>query len=394
MDSSIFLRQDAVVKRGRSRMKTKNLLAATALTVLLAGCSSDDKATPKQATTKEAETTVEEQVVTDQIGREVTLPKEIDSVVVGGILPYYSTWYVATNSTKEIVGMHPNSYNAAENSILAKISPDILRADTSFVKNGEVNIEELMKINPQVYIEHANDEATIDKVTEAGIPVVGIQAIDAAAAEPLATFNSWLELTSQMTGTVDRANRFLAEGKKVQAQLDEKLKPLAEKDKPRAMVLFMHDDKTITITGRNFFGNQWLNATGAVDVAEKDIQGKKEVNLEQIYAWNPDIIYITNFTQTQPQDLLEGKVEGQDWSQIKAVQDGKVYKIPLGIYRWSPPNGDAPLMLKWMAQQNHPQLFDYKMEDEIITYYKDFYEYDLAADDVQDILHPSSAAAK
>lgn len=197
-----------------------------------------------------------------------------------------------------------------------------------------------------------------------------------------------------MTGTVDRANRFLAEGKKVQAQLDEKLKPLAEKDKPRAMVLFMHDDKTITVTGRNFFGNQWLNATGAVDVAEKDIQGKKEVNLEQIYAWNPDIIYITNFTQTQPQDLLEGKVEGQDWSQIKAVQDGKVYKIPLGIYRWSPPNGDAPLMLKWMAQQNHPQLFDYKMEDEITTYYKDFYEYDLAADDVQDILHPSSAAAK
>lgn len=379
-------------------MKKYGILATLALTALLAACGGKEEGTstekPAEAPATGVQIKVEEKIVTDQLGREVTVPGEVDRIVTGGILPYFSTWYVATNSTKEIVGMHPNSYNAAKNSILAKISPTVLKAETSFIQNGEVNVEELMKVNPQLYVEISTDEAAINKISEAGIPVVAVKAIDAAAAEPLATFNSWLELTSQITGTTERVNRFLDEGKKVQAQLDEKLENLAIEEKPRAMILHMHNDKSITIGGKNFFGNQWLNATGAIDVAENDIQGRKEVNMEQIYAWNPDIIYITNFTETQPADLLENKVNGQDWSRVKAVQDGNVHKIPLGIYRWFPPSGDAPLMLKWMAQKNHPELFDYKIEDEIKAYYKDFYEFDVTDEEIQDILNPSSDAAK
>lgn len=379
-------------------MKKYSYLATFALTAMLVACGNQDEASVSKSSAEssksEVQTTAEEKVVTDQLGREVTVPGNIERVVTGGILPYFSTWYVATNSTKEIVGMHPNSYNAAKNSILAKISPDVLKAETSFVQNGEVNVEELMKINPQLYVEISTNEDSINKITEAGIPVVAVKAIDAAAAEPLATFNSWLTLTSQMTGTTERADRFLDEGKKVQSELDAKLKDVAVQDKPRAMMLFMHNDKSITVGGKNFFGNQWINATGAIDVAENDVQGKKEVNMEQIYAWNPDIIYITNFTETQPEDLLNNKVNGQDWSQVKAVQDGKVYKIPLGIYRWFPPSGDAPLMLKWLAQKNHPTLFDYKIEDEIKTYYKDFYEFDISDDEIHSILNPSSDAAK
>ncbi|MEY9970261.1 iron complex transport system substrate-binding protein [Lysinibacillus sp. RC46] len=379
-------------------MKKYGYLATLALTAMLAACGNQDggSASNQSAETSKSEvqTTAEGKIVTDQLGREVTVPSTIERVVTGGILPYFSTWYVATNSTKEIVGMHPNSYNAAKNSILAKISPDVLKAETSFVQNGEVNVEELMKINPQLYVEIATDENSINKISEAGIPVVAVKAIDAAAAEPLATFNSWLTLTSQITGTTDRADRFLDEGEKVQSELNAKLKDVATQDKPRAMILHMHNDKSITVGGRNFFGNQWLNATGAIDVAENDVDGRKEVNMEQIYAWNPDIIYITNFTETQPEDLLENKVSGQDWSQVKAVQEGKVYKIPLGIYRWFPPSGDAPLMLKWMAQKNHPTLFDYKIEDEIKAYYKDFYEFDISDDEIHSILNPSSDAAK
>ncbi len=377
-------------------MKKYGFLATLALAAMLAACGDKDEGavTEQPSDSSDVQTTAEEKVVTDQLGREVTIPGKIERVVTGGILPYFSTWYVATNSTKEIVGMHPNSYNAAKNSILSKISPDVLNAETSYIQNGEVNVEELLKIDPQLYVEISTNEDSINKVTEAGIPVVAVKAIDAAAAEPLATFNSWLTLTSKITGTTDRADRFLQEGKKVQSELDAKLKDIAKEDKPRALILFMHNDKSITVGGSNFFGNQWLNATGAIDVAEKDVQGRKEVNMEQIYSWNPDIIYITNFTETQPEDLLENKVDGQDWSQVKAVQDGKVYKIPLGIYRWFPPSGDAPLMLKWMAQKNHPALFTYKIEDEIKTYYKDFYEFDVTDEEIHDILNPSSEAAK
>lgn len=51
-------------------------------------------------------------------------------------------------------------------------------------------------------------------------------------------------------------------------------------------------------------------------------------------------------------------------------------------------------MLKWMAQINHPEVFDYDINKEIKDYYSDFYEYELTDEDVDSILHPSSDAAK
>lgn len=363
--------------------------AVSALT--LAGCSS------ASSTSGEGEPTAEEKVIQDQLGREVAVPKNTERIVVGGILPYFSTWYIGTGSTEEVVGLHPNAYNAAENSMLANITPEIKKASTDFVRNGEVNIEELMKVNPQLYFENSSDEKTLEKVAESGIPTVGLQTIQVADADPLATFNSWLEVTADIKGgeVTKRAESFIEEGKNTQSMIDDNLTGVEDKDKPRVMFLHQHSDKSIIVGGANFFSEKWIKATGGTDIVGDDgVEGQKEVNMEQIYAWNPDIIYITNFTETQPDDLLNNTVAGQDWSEVEAVKNDNVHKVPLGIYRWFPPNGDAPLMLKWMAQINHPELFDYDISEEIKNYYSDFYEYELTDEDVDNILHPSSDAAK
>ena len=373
---------------------SKKFAAALAVSALALAACGDDETTKNDEAGKEVQTTAEERIVIDQAGTEVTLPAEVDSIVSGSILPYFHTWFVATNSTKEIVGMHPNSYNAAKNSILAKMSPDVLNADTSFVQNGEMNVEELMKINPDAYFELSTDEKSIQLAREAGINTVAIKAIDAAAAEPLATFNSRLELTAQIADTTERADRFIEIGTATQNEINEKIKDLTPEDKPNALMMYQLSEQAITVAGKNFFGNQWLNATGANDVAENDVTGRKDVNMEQIYAWNPEIIYLTNFTEIQPEDLYNNTIPGQDWSQVDAVKNKQVYKIPLGIYRWFPPSGDAPLMLKWLASKNQPELFDYNMEDEIRSYYKDFYEFDLTDEEIHSILNPSSEAAK
>lgn len=378
-------------------MKKKyGFLAAAMLTTgLLAACGNDDSS--KSSNSSEKQTTAEEKIVQDQLGRDVTIPNDPERVVVGGILPYFSTWFVATNSTKEIVGMHPNSYNAASNSMLAKMSPDVLKASTDFIQNGEVNVEELMKVDPQVYFEIANDTKSIEKLDEAGINTMALQTVEVADANPVKTFNSWLKLTAEIKGgdATERADKYIENVNSVQKDIDTKLKDVKEKDKPRVLVLHQHSDKSIVVAGHNLWGEYWVNSTGGNDIVSADgVQGQKEVNMEQIYKWNPDIIYITNFTETQPEDLIDNTVNGQDWSEVKAIQDKKVYKIPLGIYRWFPPSGDSPLMLKWMASHNQPELFNYDMNKEIKSYYKDFYNFDVTDDEVETILHPSSDAAK
>ena len=50
-------------------------------------------------------------------------------------------------------------------------------------------------------------------------------------------------------------------------------------------------------------------------------------------------------------------------------------------------------MLKWLAQNNHPDLFTYDMKEEIKQYYQEFYNYTLTDEEVEKILHPSSDAA-
>lgn len=109
----------------------------------------------------------------------------------------------------------------------------------------------------------ATDQKSIEKVKEASIPTVGVKAIDTAVAEPLAIFNSWLKLTSDMKGgdTTDRADKFIKEGTKVQKEIDAKLADV-KKDKPKVLFLFQHNDKSIVVGGANFFSEKWTKATG------------------------------------------------------------------------------------------------------------------------------------
>lgn len=372
--------------------KYKFLTAAAMSALLLAACGSDEETT----VSKELELTQESKMVIDELNREVEIPAQLDSVVMGSVLPYFSTWFIATNSTEEIKGIHPNSYNAAAFSILKDISPTILDAKTNFIENGEVNVEQLLALDPDVYFEIANQEKTVKKLEETGITTV---ALDTATTSlnPLDTINRWLKLTGEVTGTTERPAQIIAEGEANQKEINDKLAEAAikEEDKPRVFFLQYHSDGEISTAGTGMHGNRWLNATGGIDVAaEAGIEGIKQVNMEQIYEMNPDIIYITNFTETQPQDLMDNTFKGQDWSKVKAVQDGKVYKMPLGIYRWYPPSGDAPLMLKWMAQHNYPEVFEYDMNAEVKDYYKRYYNYDLSDEQVTGIFNPSSEAAK
>ncbi|MER2108434.1 MAG: ABC transporter substrate-binding protein [Solibacillus sp.] len=375
-------------------MKGKyKFLAATAMSMLLlAACGGNDEAN----VSNELELSQESKLIVDELNREVEIPAQLDRVVMGSILPYFSTWYIATNSTDEIVGIHPNSYNAASFSILKDISPSILEAKTNFIENGEVNIEQVLSLEPDVYFEIANQEKTVQKLEETGITTVALDT-NTTSLNPLDTLNRWLTLTGEVTGTTERPDAIIAEGAANQKLIDETLATagVTEENMPRVMILQYHSDGEISTAGTGMHGNRWLNATGGIDVAaEAGIEGIKAINMEQVYEMNPDYIFITNFTETQPEDLKNNIFKGQDWSQVKAVQEGNVYKMPLGIYRWYPPSGDAPLMLKWMAQKLHPELFTYDMNDEVKDYYNRFYNYELSDEQVHGIFNPSSEAAK
>ena len=113
--------------------------------------------------------------------------------------------------------------------------------------------------------------------------------------------------------------------------------------------------------------------------------------MEQIYEYNPEIVFITNFTQAQPEDLYNNTIGSNDWSKIKAVEDQRVYKTPLGMYRSYTPGADTPMTLLWYAKTVYPDLFeDIDLNEEVEKYYKEVFGVELTEEQIESIFAPTA----
>ena len=366
-------------------MKTIRILALfLALTMLfsLAACSGgtgDDKSG-----------TI---TVTDHAGNEVTVPRDINRIVVCDIYPLPSVLAVFFDSAEKIVGMAQPSMTAAQNSLLSELYPEILNASTGFIDGTTVNVEELLKLEPDVVFYGGTQEIG-EALKNAGIPAVSVSAgkWDYDAIE---TLNNWILLLSQMFPQNDRYDKVKSYSANVYDRVQERVKDLSAADRERIFFLFQYNDSTITTSGKHFFGQWWADAVGAVNVGEvMESDNSTAVSMEQIYDWNPDRILITNFNASQPADLLNNTVGNWDWSPVSAVENGKINKMPLGMYRSYTCGVDTPVTLIWMAKTVYPDLFsDFDITTETKNYYKEVFGIDLTDEQANRIFNPSSMAS-
>ncbi len=339
------------------------------------------------------ETTSATITVTDHNGSQVVLPREINRVVVTSIYPMPAALSMFLGSADKLVGIHPVSMAAAKSSVLSKVFPEILNASTGFVQGSDINMEELMKLNPDVVIYSASSQAEKDLYKNAGIPAVGISATKWDY-DVIKTYDEWINILSQMFPDQDKSQAVSEYSREIYDFVQAKVKDIPEEKRTRALFLFTYDDKAMMTSGKRFFGQYWADASGGINVAGVlDKEQSVEINMEQVYEWNPDVIYITNFTPAQPQDLYTNNIGGDDWSQVKAVKDKKVYKMPLGSYRSYTPGVDTPLTLLWMAKTMYPDAFaDVDMTQKVKEYYKQIFGIELTDEDVSKMYTPSSAA--
>ncbi len=388
------------------------LLLSCALAVTaLSGCGStqqNDSSAPEStvstevSTSSEAvsaetsgETEPETITIVDHADREVTLPAEINRVVVTDIYPLPSVMTVFLGSAEKLVGIHPTSMSAAKSGLLGELFPEILEADTSFMTGADLNIESLMALEPDVVFCTASNSQQIAMLENAGIPVVGVSP-SKFEYNILETYDQWIALLSQIFPESDKAQQISDYSQEVYDRVQEVVAGIEDSEKKDILFLFQYDDKQMITSGKNFFGQFWCEAVGGRNVAEgvEADNSNAVITMEQVYEWNPDVIFITNFTPTQPEDLMNNAIGDDDWSSIQAVQDGAVYKLPLGTYRSYTPSSDTPVTLLWMAQKVYPDLFaDVDITAEVRDYYEELYGVTLTDEQIDRMYNPSSHAA-
>lgn len=379
------------------------LLAASLCLGALAGCAAPSSAPAPEsepsssAIVSEVPAASSEAVtrtVVDYAGHEVTLPTEINRIVITSITPLLSVYSLFEGSSERLIGMSPSSMASTKNSLLADTIPGITEVRTDFMNGSEINMEELLAMKPDVVFYRAEQEEEYDKLTAAGIPAVGFSTTKWES-DSIETFEGWVTLLGEVLQQQDRADGIAEYGREVYNMIQSRFAEAGESlERPRILFLFRYSNGVIQTSGSKHFGEYWANSTGGVNAAHETESANFEINMEQVYEYDPDMIYITNFVPYLPEDLYNNAIEGHDWSVVRAVQEKKVYKCPLGMYRWYPPSSDTPLMLLWMSKNNHPELFeDIDMTEELKSYYKRFYNVELTEENIEKIFNPSREAA-
>ena len=376
------------------------ILLTAMMTLNLAACgseaasekSSDTENVAVSSTETEEDTTGETKIITDHAGNQVEIPTEINSIILGSVYPIASVLTVYLGSAEKIKGIHPVSMSAAENGLLGELYPEILDAETGYINGDEINVEEVLKLDPDIAIGVTKDQAEV--LAEAGIPAVVVSP-SAWEYDVLETYNQWIDLLDQIFGQSEISERVSTYSQEAYDSIQERVSALSSDEKKKVLILFKYDESAMITSGPNFFGQNWCDSVGAINVAEEIADGSTvAINMEQVYEWNPDIIIITNFTGTQPEDLYNNAIGGDDWSTVNAVKNGQVYKMPLGLYRTFTPGADTPVTLQWFAKTVYPELFsDIDVEEVTRAYFSDYYGVEVTDTQLEKMYHPSSAGA-
>lgn len=147
--------------------------------------------------------------------------------------------------------------------------------------------------------------------------------------------------------------------------------------------------KVYFATGRNVFGTQgkgsmaqWtVGAAGGTLVSKEMEQHQVDVSMEQIIAWNPDVVVIGTVAP------LGVSIDDPRWKGLDAVKGKRIYSTPEGVFSWSHGSSESFLLVMWLAKMLHPDLFrDLDIVTEVRDYYRKFYHYPLTAEEARLIL--------
>ncbi len=331
------------------------------------------------------------QVITDTMGREVTLTKDIQRIVA---IPWPWTSFVFTvdGSADKIASMSATALDSYKNCMFEVLAPGLADVDTGFIDDGNsdggsfgtVNVEELAKLNPDVVIIYKRDaELMLPTLEAAGIPTV---VFDFGG---LKEVQDGLLLLGEMLGEeqMAKAQTIVKWHEETAALLEERLASVPEEDRPSVLML---RDGNLRLYNSGFSNNMMKQAGGIVATVDENGEIVKggDMNFEQLLMWDPDYILLGNFANHTPDEIYDNIMADQDWSQLTAVKNHHVYKIPMGIYRWDPPSTEAHLLLMWEAKMMHPELFaDIDVYAMTAEFYQTIFGYTLTDADYDMIFH-------
>ncbi|CFX19378.1 ABC transporter periplasmic binding domain [Syntrophomonas zehnderi OL-4] len=325
----------------------------------LAGCSPNKTQAPESKTV----------TVTDMAGRQVVIPTPVNQAVAIG--PGSLRLYCYVNGIEKIVGVENFEKNNPTGRPYALANPDLknLPVIGTGGPNSSPDAEKLVEVKPGViFCDSSLDKAAADSLqSKTGIPVIVL------SYGSLGTFDNTifdsLAIIGQVMGEEKRAQEVIDYIKNCQQDLRDRVKDVAEEEKPTVYVgaMGMKGSHGIQSTQAKYPPFVLLRAKNVVDETGKT--GSVNIDLEKLIQWNPDKIFIdeAGYDLVQ-QDFKKNPVV---YKSLTAIKNGEVYgQMPFNFYTSNIDTAlaDTYYIGKILYPKHFKDVDPVKKADEIYTY--------------------------
>lgn len=316
--------------------------------------------------------------IVDQIGRTVTIPDKVERTVV--LQHQTLNLLVQLDATDKVVGVMSN-WKQQLGDGYAQLAPSLEKTP----KVGDLtsfDAESLVKLQPQVvFVTNYAPKEMIDKISALGIPVVAIS-LRKEVNDDKSTLNPTLQneeqayneglkegilLIGDIVNKSENAQALVNDTFKQREQVSQRLQSVPKEQRVRAYMA----NPDLTTYGSGKYTGLMMEHAGAFNVAASTVKGYKQVSLEQVIAWDPEVIFIQD---RYPQVVDEIKQDAR-WQVISAVKNNRIYLMPEYAKAWGYPMPEAMAIGElWMAKKLYPEKFsDIDMQKVANDWYQKFY---------------------
>jgi len=325
----------------------KMILMLLILPILVIGCSKG----------KESKKETKIRII-DQMEREVEVPPRVERIV--SLWPEATRVLLALGVEDKVVGLDSYSKTCP---ILTRVFPRIKDiTDVGSTIGGTISVEKIAQLKPDIIFTWAYDPELADKLQKSlGVPVVCVRM---HPPKKMISFDM-LTIIGKCVGKESRAEE-------IKNYLEQKLFKITSvtskiPDSKRPKVYPVDPRDLLKVLARS----EYVNLAGGENLADVGRKGMGyTVSLEDLLHWNPDVITLSGFAKLKPEDILKNS----RWQKIKAVREGKVYKLMLGWVGYGPVMSVINVMSA--AKAFYPDRFDFDLEKEANEIFKLVYGVD------------------
>ncbi|WP_323117584.1 ABC transporter substrate-binding protein [Klebsiella variicola] len=284
---------------------------------------------------------------------------------------------------RQVVGVGPWAFLHADMNVLKDMKPDIGRITTHFINEDySVNLETLLSLHPDLIFYYGQSQN--DHLERAGVPVINLDTGGSAKYDPEATQSYWETSFEDALGLprTDKFHRAWETTRKA-------IQPYADRIRQqhiRALYLEQSDGKTLRVSGPHTFGDTYLKMTGMENVAGNlQVSGDAglyiTVSMEQIMAWNPDVIFvvfgsaralpITTIPDRYGRGYAPGKTSGSTQRRWDYTTGGGLSAesplLPLFMVSKLEPDVVSDADMKHLTRAYYQTMFNYAIPDRLLN---------------------------